>query len=518
MAIANARVELRKTEIATPPSLSDSIAEGTEIAGRYRILSLIAEGGMGAVYRAEHLQLRKVFALKVLHARNADRPLLVARFEREAIAAGRIEHPNVVPATDFGKLPDGSFFLVMEFVNGRSLRSELKAGAMRPPRALGIMRGVVAGLSAAHEKGIVHRDLKPENVMLVERDGDPDFVKLLDFGVARIDSEKVPDRGPHLTESGAMLGTPQYMSPEQILGRAIDARSDLYSLGVILFELLTGRCPFAGNLALLLEQHVTAAPPEMPPALAAKEPRLAEIVRALLAKDPDNRFQTASDLAAALEEALYQRSGPSDVRAALPVQAGGALVLGVGRSLRDLGRRAQTLLAKVASSTSAIALQGVSSVRDYAERSVRHRRDRSHARGDDHWVARTVIGARPLGHQRTKSGRRLVGLAKMAWSRTIAFCRKQLQLHARGWMLVVWCLAALALIVVLWMVQSWAAAGGPEGSESSDRESARPSRTSTGETRSTSTTTATRSRLSVAPSSQTNPPPAGAGGSPKSRR
>src|SRR6266511_515414 len=170
-----------KTEVASAENVPGRICEGTEIAGRYRILSLIGEGGMGAVYCAQHLSRRKVFALKVLHAKHVDRPDIAARFEREAIAAGRIEHPNVVPATDFGRLPDGSFFLVLEFVNGRSLRSELKAGAMRPPRALGIMRGVVAGLSAAHEKGIVHRDLKPENVMLVERDGDPDFVKLLDF-------------------------------------------------------------------------------------------------------------------------------------------------------------------------------------------------------------------------------------------------------------------------------------------------------------------------------------------------
>src|SRR5438309_1934945 len=169
---------------------------------------------MGAVYRAQHLQLRKVFALKVLQAHKVDRPGIAARFEREAIAAGRIEHPNVVPATDFGRLPDGSFFLVLEFVNGRSLRSELKAGAMRPPRALGVMRGVVAGVRAAHEKGIVHRDLKPENIMLVDRDGNRDFVKLLDFGIARLDSSL--DGGQQLTQAGAMLGTPQYMSPEQI--------------------------------------------------------------------------------------------------------------------------------------------------------------------------------------------------------------------------------------------------------------------------------------------------------------
>src|SRR5258708_9824083 len=160
-----------KTEVASAENVPGPMGEGTEIAGRYRILSLIGEGGMGAVYRAEHLQLRKVFALKVLQAHNVDRPSVAARFEREAIAAGRIEHPNVVPATDFGRLPDGSFFLVLEFVNRRTLRSQLAAGAMRPPRAIGVMRGVVAGVRAAHEKGIVHRDLKPQNIMLVDRYG-----------------------------------------------------------------------------------------------------------------------------------------------------------------------------------------------------------------------------------------------------------------------------------------------------------------------------------------------------------
>src|SRR5882672_7112701 len=190
------KAALSKTEVATTLPLSNQISEGTEVAGRYRILSLIGQGGMGTVYRAEHLHLRKVFALKVLQLRNIDRPAVAARFEREAIAAARIEHPNVVPATDFGRLPDGAFFLVLEFVNGRSLRAELKAGAMRVPRALGIMRGMVASVRAAHEKGIIHRDLKPENIMLVEREGNRDFVKLLDFGVARIDAAH---EGPQLT-------------------------------------------------------------------------------------------------------------------------------------------------------------------------------------------------------------------------------------------------------------------------------------------------------------------------------
>src|SRR5207248_6723645 len=137
-----------------------------------------------------------------------------------------------------------------------------------------------------HAKGIIHRDLKPENIILVERDGNRDFVKLLDFGVAQ-DTGHAHEVGPKLTEVGTMLGTPQYMSPEQILGRAVDVRSDLYSLGVVLFELLTGRCPFAGNLPTLLEQHVTAPPPELPTTLVSREPRLAAIIATLLSKEPE---------------------------------------------------------------------------------------------------------------------------------------------------------------------------------------------------------------------------------------
>jgi tRNA A-37 threonylcarbamoyl transferase component Bud32 len=463
---------LAKTEFAKTQALSDSISEGTEIAGRYRVLSLIGEGGMGAVYRAQHLQLRKVFALKVLQAKSVDRPDIAARFEREAIAAGRIEHPNVVPATDFGRLPDGSFFLVLEFVNGRSLRSELKAGAMRPSRALGIMRGVVAGVRAAHEKGIVHRDLKPENIMLVDRDGNRDFVKLLDFGVARLDSAQ--DRGPQLTEAGAMLGTPQYMSPEQILGRAIDARTDLYSLGTVFFELLTGRCPFSGNFATVLEQHVTLAPPELPPALAAEEPRLAEILRILLSKEPEKRFQTAKEVAAAIEEASQQASRASVVGATSPAYAPGALLQRARRFVRDLGRGAPTSLANVVSSASAVASSGVSRVGRYVARFKRRRRGRSLARSADRRVAHTVVAARQIGRQAMTFGRKLGAAARVAWARSIDYCRSQWRLHARGWTLAAGFIAALALIVLLVVaVRSCQGVGGPEESQRPDRAGAK---------------------------------------------
>jgi serine/threonine-protein kinase len=277
------------------------ITTGTIIGGRYRVVALIGDGSMGAVYRVEEQDTQEAYAIKVLHPDWSRHPEIIARFEREAIAASRIDHPNVVHATDFGCSTEGSFYLVLEYVDGRDLRVELQSGPMEAGRAVHIMRGVVDGIRAAHDKGIIHRDLKPENIMLVEREGNRDFVKLLDFGIARLESANNPQSSMQaLTIAGQPLGTPEYMSPEQVLGKAVDARTDLYSLGVIFFELLAGACPFDGNVPRLLQQHLTAEPPELPPDVAAAHPDLARIVRILLAKEPKNRFQSAAELAEAL--------------------------------------------------------------------------------------------------------------------------------------------------------------------------------------------------------------------------
>jgi serine/threonine-protein kinase len=282
-----------------------TIAPGTVVAGRYRVVGWIGEGAMGAVYRVEDVKTHKPLALKVLHASMSSLREAVARFEREAIAAGKIAHRNVAAATDFGRMPDGSFFLVLEFVAGRSLRTVLDDGSLEPRRAIRIMQGVVAGVAAAHAKGIVHRDLKPENIMLVDHDGDPDFVKVLDFGIAKVDDVLSAGHGnvaQTLTKAGTVIGTPDYMSPEQALGRAVDARSDLYSLGVVLFELLTGSAPFRGGAATLLRQQVMDQPPPLPPDVVEHgDPQLAEMLQKLLAKKPEDRFQTAADLMAMLD-------------------------------------------------------------------------------------------------------------------------------------------------------------------------------------------------------------------------
>ncbi len=259
---------------------------------------------MGIVYLAEHVAMRKTVALKVLHADSSQNPEVVTRFEREAVAAASIDHQNVAAAIDFGALPDGSFFLVLEYVPGRSLRVEIEAGPLPPARTLAIMRGIVAGLAAAHARGIVHRDLKPENVMLTERDGNADFVKVLDFGIAKLEepAEPTAPTSRPLTRIGAIMGTPNYMSPEQAIGQPCDARADIYALGVVFYEMLTGSCLFDGDPILVLAAHVTTPPPPLPPEiLAALGPHAEEVFDKLLAKSPDDRYQSAVEFATALE-------------------------------------------------------------------------------------------------------------------------------------------------------------------------------------------------------------------------
>jgi serine/threonine-protein kinase len=294
---------------------STALSIGDVISDRYRIDAVLGAGGMGIVYRAEHLHLRKPHALKVLLSEWSSIPEVVARFEREAVAAGNIQSPHVAAATDFGRLPDGCFFLVMEYVEGRTLRRALEAGSMPAPRAMHVLRGIVAALQAAHALGIVHRDLKPENVMLIERDGDPDFVKVLDFGIAKLDDSAAVGRADAsstpLTQLGAVIGTPDYMSPEQALGQPVDARSDLYSAGVVLYEMLTGRCPFEGGAVTMLRHHITGDVPELPPLVAdGVDPRLGAILLRLLAKHPDNRFASTAELLGELDQLANERARP----------------------------------------------------------------------------------------------------------------------------------------------------------------------------------------------------------------
>ncbi|MET0596102.1 MAG: serine/threonine-protein kinase [Polyangiaceae bacterium] len=293
-----------------PPSPEATGLVGRVVSERYRIEALIGEGGMGAVYLAEHVLMRKRLAVKVLHAEMTRMPEMVARFEREAMAAAHIEHPNVAAATDFGKLENGAFFLVLEYVEGTNLRDLIEKGPLEVRRALHVAHQMASALGRAHALGIVHRDLKPENVMLVLRDGDADFVKVLDFGIAkvpvgdlgRLSSNK--DGGQVLTQLGMVYGTPEYMAPEQALGQEVDLRADLYALGVILFEMLTGVRPFdADTKVALLGMKVTSDPPTLASKNASvKVPASIEaLVRRLLEKEAKNRYQEAREVLEAIE-------------------------------------------------------------------------------------------------------------------------------------------------------------------------------------------------------------------------
>jgi eukaryotic-like serine/threonine-protein kinase len=288
---------------------SARLEAGAMIADRYRIVRVLGEGGMGVVYAAEHALMRKEVALKVLHAEMCSMPEVVARFEREAIAAAHIDHPNVAGATDFGRLADGSCYLVLELLRGRSLREEISRGPFPRDRALAVLRGISAGVAAAHAKSIIHRDLKPENVMLVERDGIADFVKVLDFGIAKVDpavASASGTAGHALTRIGTVFGTPEYMAPEQAVGDAVDARADLYALGVILLEMLTGKCPFTGNaMSILRARIIEPGPPDLS---AIPDEDLRDLVTRLLARQPADRYQTATELVAALDAMIVRPS------------------------------------------------------------------------------------------------------------------------------------------------------------------------------------------------------------------
>jgi serine/threonine-protein kinase len=294
---------------------------GRVLSERYRLDELVAMGAMGAVYRGMHLKMRKEVAIKVLHPDTERFPDLVARFEREAVAGAHINHPNVASASDMGTFDGGSYFLVFEYVHGRTLRDLIDREApLRPGRVIHIARQLAAALGAAHERGIVHRDLKPGNVMVTEL---PDAqVKLIDFGLARVPVDRVapiPDEtdAQTLSTPGVVFGTVDYMAPEIVLGmEAIDERSDLYSLGVILYEMLAGKHPFDhGKPHEMLAHHRETVPPpirernpraNVPPALEA-------VVMRLLAKSSGDRYETAAELIEALgvgSAAAEQASSP----------------------------------------------------------------------------------------------------------------------------------------------------------------------------------------------------------------
>jgi serine/threonine-protein kinase len=281
---------------------------GSVVGDRYRVVSRIGVGGMGAVYRAEHTMMRKDLAIKVLLPEFGGKDEFVRRFEREAESASRLQHPNIITVTDFGRTREGSLFLAMEFLAGESLSHVIKAGPLPKGRALFVIRQILRGLEHAHAAGIVHRDLKPDNIMLVERDGQADVVKILDFGIAKV-TEPVTGRGAGvtaLTQAGMIFGTPEYLSPEQALAEVVDPRADIYAAGVILFEMLAGRKPFvAEDKVKLISMHLAHAPPRLREANPNVEVPVAleQVVLQALEKSRENRFATATAFLQALDDA-----------------------------------------------------------------------------------------------------------------------------------------------------------------------------------------------------------------------
>ncbi len=272
---------------------------GKTIAGKFRVEQLIGEGGMGRVFKATQTALDKPVCLKVLRKSLLSDERTVARFQREAKAASRLNHPNSISIIDFGSCDDGSLYIAMEYVPGEDLHQVLsRDGPLPEKRVIRVMSQVLAALVDAHGAGVIHRDLKPENIMVEQRRGEPDFVKVLDFGIAKIQEMPGEEPSQALTRAGFVCGTPEYMSPEQARGAPLDARSDLYAVGVILYQCLTGVLPFEADSAVgFATMHLTTEP--VPPRqrradLAISEPMNALVVKSM-AKDPNDRPQTAED-------------------------------------------------------------------------------------------------------------------------------------------------------------------------------------------------------------------------------
>jgi tRNA A-37 threonylcarbamoyl transferase component Bud32 len=281
---------------------------GSFVGDRFLVHEKLGEGGMGVVYRAEQTAIQRAVALKVLHSHLTQDESLHARFQNEAAASSRLTHPNTVTIYDFGKTDAGALYIAMEFVQGTSLDAEIRGtGALEWKRACRIAVQICGSLSDAHHHSIVHRDLKPENIMLCSRGGESDVVKVLDFGIAKILEDEGQDQRQALTKTGMVFGTPQYMSPEQIRGEKVDHRTDIYSLGVILYEMFTGVLPFIAEMPMgVLSKHLVDRPPsfkEKNPAVNVPE-SVEAIVMSTLSKKAEDRPKTMKELAASLAEAV----------------------------------------------------------------------------------------------------------------------------------------------------------------------------------------------------------------------
>jgi eukaryotic-like serine/threonine-protein kinase len=319
------------SEVASIQESSDRLVGAT--FDRYRLLRRIGEGAMGRVYEAEHVGLGKRVAIKVLKEELCENADAIARFRREAEAASRIGSSNIVEVLDLG-MADGRAFIAMELLSGQSLAAALaEAKRFSLDRAINVIRQVLRGVGAAHAKGILHRDLKPENIFLVQH-STAELVKVLDFGISKL----IDEGATRLTSTGALVGTPLYMAPEQIRAETVDRRTDLWACGVMLYEMLTGRPPFDGdNLIVLAKRIAETEPTKLKSIVGDAPPRLVATLERALAKRPEDRFATAEDFANAIPDPPPRAVAPAAPPPAAPrgrgialAAAAGVVSLGVG--------------------------------------------------------------------------------------------------------------------------------------------------------------------------------------------
>ncbi|MFW6051154.1 MAG: serine/threonine-protein kinase [Myxococcota bacterium] len=295
---------------------------GQMIAGQFEILDRIGSGGMGAVYRALQPEMNRYVAIKILHPKYVARKDLVSRFRREARAMSQLSHPNTARVFLYGQLEDGACYFVMEYLEGRNLAQLVRAeGPMDAQRATEVMVQVCGALQEAHQAGIIHRDLKPENIFLTTQGGIEDFPKVLDFGLAKVTEKQMRPGSLILTGEGMVFGTPEFMSPEQAQGKSLDPRSDIYSLGVVLYELVTGKLPYEAKQPLeFIHLHVSAPPiplAERAPGLSLP-PAFEEALLRALAKEPEERYASAAAFADALKGAARAPIRTAAMRAYVP--------------------------------------------------------------------------------------------------------------------------------------------------------------------------------------------------------
>ena len=301
--------------VAPSPRMSSGTSHanliGHVLAERYKLVKLIGEGGMGSVYQAEHITIGRKLAIKVLAPEYCDSPEVVARFLQEARTASMLHHEHIVDITDFGYTKQGLAFLTMEYLEGEDLATLLQREGRQPwARLRRMILQVCRALHAAHEKGIVHRDMKPDNCFRIKRGGNHDFIKILDFGIARLANPQ----DSIVTQTGVVMGTPDFMAPEQAMGKHVDHRADIYSLGASAYALLTGRPPFEGAneydvIYKQLNDH-PAPPSEVAPVAAGVPKWLDKVILRTLRKDPDERHASMRELADALREAQALATSP----------------------------------------------------------------------------------------------------------------------------------------------------------------------------------------------------------------